>query len=317
MTTSGVYTFSVNRDDIIRGALLSIRKLDQLEAPTAEDTSDCSKWLNMMVKQWQGTADFAPGLKTWMRRRGHLFLSTTTGRYTLGPAATGWTESYASTTVTAAAASGQPVVTVASISGISASSKIGVQLASGALFWGVVLTAVGTTVTLTTNLTGSAASGAVVYAYSTAAQQPIVIESAILRDVYDQDYPLEIIQNTQDYDALPSKADATYIGDPSSVYYEFQLGNSYLFTDVGAAQDVTKHLVLTYLEAVQDFVSATDTPEYPQEWYLPLTLGLGKLIAPMYGAKWSVENEANYVVALAIAQRKEPEVVTMFFQSGE
>ncbi len=317
MTTSGTYSFSVNRDDIIRMALLTIRKLDEIEGPTPQDTRDCSMWLNMLVKQWQGTADFAPGLKTWMRRRASLFLSTATGKYTVGPSGTGWTESFVDTTTTAAAAASQAVVAVASVTGMAASDKFGVVLASGDIFWGVILSINSLNVTLTSNLTGAVASGAAVYTYTTTAQQPVKIESAVLRNSDNHDTPVFVYANTQDYDVLPAKADPSQTGDPSSIYYEFQLGNSFLYTDVGAALDVSKRLVLTYLEAAQDFNAATDTPEYPQEWYLPLALGLARLAAPMYGTAWSTTNQENYMSALAVAQRKEPEMNTMYFQSGE
>lgn len=317
MTTSGVYSFSVSRDDIIRDALLNIRKLDELEVPTAQETVDCSRKLNMLVKQWQGTADFSPGLKTWTRRRGHLFLNTTTGKYQVGPTATGWTEGFTKTSLTASAAASQPVVVVAAATGLTNGDNFGVELSSGALFWSKILSQSGTSITLATNLPSAAGANAVVYDYTTAAQQPIVIETATLRDSNNEDVPLTIIRDVQTYEALPSKADNTFIGDPTAIYYEFQLGNSFLFTDVGASQDVTKYICISYLESQQDFVNPTDTPEYPQEWYLALSWGLAKQIAPMYGATWSPTMQSAYIDALAIAQRKGPEVSMVYFQCGE
>jgi hypothetical protein len=120
----------------------------------------------------------------------------------------------------------------------------------------------------------------------------------------------------QDYDFLPNKTSTLNIGDPMAIYYEFQLGNSYLYTDVGACQDVTKHIVLTYLEPAQDMLAASDTFSYPQEWYLPLAWGLASEIAPMFNAAWTEKMEENFKRSLMIAQRKEPERVTMFFQPG-
>lgn len=317
MTTSGVYTFSVSRDDIIREALLNIRKLDELETPTATETTDCARKLNMICKQWQGRADFAPGLKTWTRRHGHLFLSNTTGQYTVGPGGTGWTNSYTHTTLAATAATGQPVIVVTAATGMVAGQYIGVELTSGALFWGVILSVVGTTVTMTSNLSGAAASGGAVFSYTTTAQQPVVIETAFLRDSDLTDTPIRIIRNVADYDMLPSKNDPNFVSDPTAIYYEFQLSNSTLFTDVAAAQDVSKHLCFTYLETIQDFVNPTDTPEYPQEWYLALSWELSMQIAPMYGAVWTPLMQANRDKALAIAQRKDPEIITMYFEPNE
>lgn len=317
MATSGVYTFSVSRDDIIREALLNIRKLDELETPTPQETQDCARKLNMLVKQWQSNTDFAPGLKTWTRRHGHLFLSSSTGKYSLGPGATGWTNEYVETTASAAAASGQAVLIVTSAAGIAAGSYLGVQLTSGALAWGTVLSVASTTVTLTSNLSGAVSANAVVYSYVTTAQQPVAIETAFLRNSFGSDSSLHIMRSIQEYDALPTKNDSSFVADPTAIYYEFQLGSGHLYTDVAAADDLTKHIGMSYLEAVQDFVNPADTPEYPQEWYLALSWGLAKQIAPMYGANWTQLMQSNHDVALGIAQQKEPETVVMYFQPGE
>ena len=51
MTTSGIYSFSVNRDQIIRIAMMNIGKLDEIETPSAQDITDCNLVLNMLVKQ--------------------------------------------------------------------------------------------------------------------------------------------------------------------------------------------------------------------------------------------------------------------------
>ncbi len=314
MTTSGVNTFSVNRDEIIRFAMLTIGKLEESEVPTAQEVSDCAAFLNMLVKQWQGKADFAPGLKTWTRRHGYLFLQSNTGKYIVGPGAIGWTLTPIITTTSAAALAGQPIVMVTNAAGIVSGDNFGVQTGNN-LNWYIVLSVVGTTVTLTTNLTGNVSSGAQVFDYTVTATQPLVIESVFLRDNTNSDVPVRLMTNIQ-YNLLPSKTDPTNIGDPLAIYYEFQLGNSYLYTDVAGAQDVTKYLCIDYLDTEEDFVSPTDTPAYPQEWYLPLSLGLSRLIAPVFHAEWTPLMEANYQSALKIAQEKEPEIVTMYFEPG-
>lgn len=317
MTTSGVYSFTVNRDQIITMAMKLIGKLDAIEVPSADEMSDCALMLNMMIKQWQGVADFAPGLKTWMRRHGHLFLSTTTGQYTVGPNGTGWTNSYVGTTLATNAAGSQPVITVVSATGVAALDKIGIQLASGNLFWGVVSMVVGTTVTLTGNLPSAALLGGVVFVYATTAQQPVYIETCFLRDINNNDIPIKIMRSIEEYDVLPSKTNITYISDPTAIYYEFQLVNGVLYTDIGAAQDVTKHLGMSYFEAAQDFVNPTDTPSYPQEWYLPLAWGLGEQICPMFNATWTPNMDTAKKAALAVAQNKEGQTSAMYFQCDD
>ena len=317
MTTSGTYVFSVSRDTIIRQAMLTIGKLDAEESPLAQDTTDCATVLNMMVKQWQAKADYAPGLKTWTRRRGYLFLNNGTGQYTVGPSGTGWTNAPLLTTTTASAVGGATVVAVPAGLTLAAGYYIGVALDSGALFWTTIVSYIGTAVTLTDALPSVASATAQVFAYQTVGTQPVVIETASLRDNTLNDVPLNIIRDVQTYDMLPQKANPQNMSDPTAIYYEFQLGDSNLFTDVGAAQDVTKYIVMTYLEAIQDFNNPLDTPEYPQEWFLPLCLGLGKLIAPIYNSVWTPLMQDNYTTALAIAQHKDPEIRSDYFQCGE
>ena len=51
MSTSGTYTFTVTRDDIIREAMLNIGKLDAYGSIDPQETTDCARKLNMMCKQ--------------------------------------------------------------------------------------------------------------------------------------------------------------------------------------------------------------------------------------------------------------------------
>ena len=316
MTTSGTFNFSVNRDQIIRMGLLSIEKLDEVEVPSPQETSDCSMMLNMLVKQFQGTADGSGGLKTWTRRTGFLFLSGTQGVFTIGPTAIGWTNSFVNPTTTTTCLAGGSSFDVTSTVGMTLNDNIGVMLDSQTIYWSTVKTIIGQTITIYGALPSQASSGNDVYDYTTAAQQPLMIETAVLRDSYGNDTPLDGM-TLQQYAALPSKASPTYISDPTKYYYEFQLGYSNFKTDVYGCQDMTKYIVVNYMETIQDLNNPADTPEYPQEWFLPLSLGLGKLMAPIYHATWTPLLEENYQNALKIAQNKDPEErITQFFQPG-
>jgi len=317
MTTSGSFSFTVNRDQIIRDAMLNIGKLDELENPTAQDITDCNLKLNMLVKQWMGRTDFAPGLKVWKRKWGYLFLSNSTNQYTVGPNGTGWTNTFVRPVTTATAVSGAGSIVVASATGIATNYHIGIQLDSGALQWTTVSGVVGTTVSLNATLTGQSSTGSQVYVYQTPAQQPLSIETAVLRDEFNEDQPLRIMRTVQDYANLSGKTDVETISDPTEIYYEFQLTNSNLYTDCGAANDVRKYIVMSYMEPVQDMVNATDNFEYPQEAFLALSWGLSKQIAPMYGMPWTPAMESNYLSATMIAGHKDAEVSTMYFQPGE
>lgn len=314
--TAGTNTFSVTRDLVIRQAMLNIGRLDPDESPSSQEISDISRVLNMVVKQWQGKADGGPGLKVFTRRHGHLFLQLTP-KYIVGPGATGWAEAFANTTTSASALAAQNQIVLASTSGVINGYVLGVLLVTGSFQWTTITGVSGSMITLAVNLTAAVASGAQVFAYATVANQPIVIETALLRDSFGNDVPLRIL-NVQDYDNLPSKANPTNISDPSAIYYEFQLTNSILKTDVYGASDLTKYIRLTYLEAIQDLNNPNDVPEYPQEYFLALCWELSKQIRPMFPqAVWTQDMEMTYREAVGIAKRKDPEISTLYFVPGD
>ena len=319
MTTSGVVTFSVSRDNIIEDALSDAGVLGVGESVADSDLQFCARRLNMLVKQWQGKQDFAPGLKMFARKRADLFLSYSTGQYSLGPGATGWASSFTQTSLTATAASGAGTLTVASITGISNTDNIAVVRDDGTLQWTTVSgSPSGSTITLAATLGGQASNGAVVYSYPTAnqARRPLEILTAVLRDSSNNDVPLTRL-TLEDYEALPTKAQTTSPTDPTGYYYEAQLTNGQLYTDAPAAQDTSKHIHIVYLGSPEDFVAATDTPDYPQEWYLALVTGLAINIAPAYEMPVTQDMKDNFARALAIAQRSVPEVSSMYFQCGD
>ena len=315
MATSGVFGFTVNRDQIVRMALVNIGKLDEIEGPTPQQTTDMVMWLNMLTKQWMGKTDFAPGLKVFTRRHGHLMLSSLTGQYILGNNVVGWTNNLVQTMTTLTVSSGTSVSVVSS-NGMLIGDNFGIDMDSGYVFWTKVANIAGNVITTTTPIPSIASSGASVYDYKTTAQAPLTIETATLRDSTGNDVPLKMM-NYEEYDILPSKVAQNYISDPSAIYYEQQLNNGILYTDVAGSADGSKHICLTWLEPTQDFVNPLDNPEYTQEWYLPLALGLSKLAAPMIDCPWTPLHESNYQTALSIAQQKDPQRTTLYFQCKE
>ena len=315
MTTSGTVTFSVSRDDICKQAMIECGALGVGETMSDDDLQLCAFRLNMMVKQYMGAIDLAPGLKVWSRKNGNLFLSSTTGTYSLGPGGNGWATSFTTTTLSASASIGASTISVASATNIANADNIGVNLSDGSIQWTTVNGApVGTTVTLTNTLTAAANSGSNVYNYATSlqARRPLQILTAVLRDSNANDTPL-LVFNLQDYEALPSKTNTQNTGDPISIFYQADLTNGTLKTDVAAAADTTKYIHTVYLSPIEDFNSATDTPDYPQEWYRPLVKSLAVEIAPAFSLPVTQDMKDAKAEALAIAGRSNPEVSSAFF----
>jgi len=313
MPSSGSVDFSVSRNDIITAALQEIGVYRVGQTLTADDVTLVALRLNMVVKQWQGTADFAPGLKEWSRKRGYIFLQTSQAAYSLGPSGDNATSSYTRTTISTAEAAAQTVLSVTSTTGMTAADYIGIVLDSGAIHWTTIVSmGAGPTVTITTQIPGAAAAGNYVYWYTTKMRQPLHIITASLRDENTKDSPLYIMKTLEEYESLPDK---TADSDPSSLYYEFQLTNGVMYLNAEPT-DVTKVIRITFLSAIEDFDAANDTPDYPQVWYLPLVLQTAKIIAPVYGIKWTPDQEENRKEAIAIAKNSFPEVTDLYFQPG-
>lgn len=325
--TSGTYNFSVNQSQIIRQSMLDIGALDGLEQPTAEEFRDCSFKLNMLVKQWMAKQDFAAGMKVWTRERGTLFMSYIKYVYNLGVTGDNWAAStsglaypaqYNAVLTSAGSALNATTITLPSVTGMNIGDFLGVMVGAD-LQWttiaGINLSTL--VVTIANPLTAAIGANSQVFSYTTKGQRPEVIIAATLRDIYYNDTPLKIM-NVEEYETLPTKAMPTFQSDPTAVLYEtkftVQNPNGRLYLDCGGAQDVTKVLHLTYLRPVQDMNNPGDSPDYPQRYYQPLVLELGRLIAPMFDCEWTKELEATRVDALAIAQEADPEVSSAYFE---
>lgn len=311
MASSGSVDFSVSRDDIIKLAYQQVGLLRIGETPSAEKLNTGANWLNLIVKQWQGTADFAPGLKVWSRKRAYLFLQKNTGSYALGPSGTHWTGSYSSTTISATEAAAQTVLSVTSSTGMSNADNIGIELDDGTLHWTTISSSGVGTVTVASGLASQASSGSRVFWYTTKARRPIRILTAVLRDSDGKDTPLDVM-NLEKYERI---SDKSADGEPCSIFYEAQLTDGVLYTDVQPS-DVTKVIRCVFLSNIEDFDSATDTPDYPQEYYLSLVMELSKYLAPIYGREFTQTMMDNRNNAVAIAKNLNPEEVDVYFEPG-
>src|SRR4030067_1313184 len=112
MASSGSSNFTINRDQIINLAGLGSGVLGIGRVASADTTDTASRLLNLIVKQWMGKSDFAPGLKVWTRKRAYLFPQTNQSSYTLRTGGDHATASYSQTTLSAAEAAAQTALSV-------------------------------------------------------------------------------------------------------------------------------------------------------------------------------------------------------------
>jgi hypothetical protein len=308
--------------------MLNIGKLGATDIVSPQDTLDCGRKLNLMVKQWMGKTDFAKGLKVWTRQHCDLFLSSTQYQYGIGPSGNNWAAGVAAipganfgmdqNITTTAAGSAVVNVGVGSTSNYTQGDFVVLApLTSGDSFSSTIasINAGAGTFTMASPLpTGvSFSSGGYIFNYTTKGQRPMEIQTAILRDTNLVDSPLNYM-TLQTYEALPTKTQPGNVSDPAAIYYEAQLTNGQLYIDVAGAQDTTKWLHIVGLRPIQDFNNPLDTPDYPAEWFDALCWGLAMRIAPMYNAPWTQDMQLLHDSALAIARESNPETTEIYFQ---
>lgn len=313
MATSGTTSYSVNELDVLKAALGKIGVVEIGRSLEAEDIEVSRRNLNLILKQWVSQADFAPGLKMWTRRRGWMFLQKNQIEYDLGPSGDECAaESYVSTTLTANAAQGAGTLTVASITGLASAQRIGVLLDSGSMQWTTINGAPsGSTVTLTATLTGSASSGATVYAYTSKILRPFEIVSAVMRDSDGNDTPMDPNLSVAEYEAIPSKSGT---GTPSGLYFEAKRTNAVAYLNC-APDDLTQVVRFVYLSYVEDSTATTDDVDFPAEWYRALVGQLAIDCALDYGMSVTPALMAYRDDGLAMARNAYPAKSTAYYQS--
>ncbi len=312
MASSGSVDFSVNRDEIIKGALRAARIIGKDQIPDSSHISTGAEALNMIVKQWQGRQDFAPGLKVWSRKTAYLFLQQGQSQYDLGPSGDHWTAAYESTTLSADKSSSATSLSLTDAIGAD-SDNVGIQLSDGSIGWMTISSGGGTTtLTLPANSLGAADSGAKVFTYTSKARRPLQLLTAVVRDTNGKDEPLTEM-SLQAYEAIYDKsADGT----PSIFLYEPFLTNGRISFDV-EPDDVTKVVRVVFLGALEDFDVLSDTPDYPQDWFRALKF---QLAMDLWG-EYKEGDPPSWLKlqrdeSLQIAQNANPETSDVFFEPG-
>lgn len=313
MSTSGTVTFSVTQEDIITDALQNLGVLAEGETANAYQYKIASRKLNMLVKQWQGSADGAPGLKMWSRTRAGLVLDPTKSVYSLGPTSVDrWASNLTRATIAANCSTGATAIPLASTKGMTNGDQFGVLLQSGAIYW-TTATFSGSTATIPgPGLPSPAIANGFVYDYTSLAIQPLEILTGTLVDSSNTSIPLGKM-TLQTCEALPTANDPNTASDPLAYYYERQLGNGMLYLNTFPA-DLSKYLHFVFLSPIQDFNEPTDNPDYSSNWYLALASGLTVILGPAMGRAVSQDLKEIAASAVATARNQDPEDSQLFFQ---
>lgn len=324
MATSGSWDFGQTATQLIQAAYEDVGVVPPGVAASAAEIALALSRLNTIVKQYQGTADGAPGLKVHTRQRISLMLAKGQQTYLIGPAATDArsTLQLGRTTISADEASGQTVLSITSNTDttsypgttitMTASDFIGIELNDGTIYWSTISGTPAATATVAVAITGAASAGNYVWWFTARAQKFPVIESAVLRDENFNDTPLAVYREARQYDqgVVAKQAD----GDPTALLVEPLRLNTRVTLN-SQPTDVTKQIVLTVFYPSEDYDAVGDDIAFPQEALEFLRLELMfKLGGPT--GMWTPILELARKEAKAIYLSVNPETSDLYFQPG-
>lgn len=276
MATSGSIDFSVSRDGIITEALEQMGMLSEGQSPSADQLTSMAITLNMMVKAWQ-----ADGLNLFALQKIYVYLEKNKNEYSLGATTTDHVSAeYNRTTTSSTSVATDTTISVNSITDMTPGDYIGIKLDDGTMQWTTINGAPsGSTVTLTAALTGDVSSDVTVYFYTSKANRPMKISNVLISDsVNNNDIPIWSVSR-QEYVDLPNK---TTDGVINQVWYDPQISLGVLRV-WPETDSVDKYLTIWVQRTLEDFDAAADEADFPQEWFLALSLNLAALSCTKYG----------------------------------
>ena len=289
MSISNSVDFLVSRDDIITEALELLGVLAEGEEPNAAQITSTNRTLNALIKHWQ-----AKQINLFAIQEQYLFPAKEQTEYGLSSSSDDHiTANYYGGTLSSAYVATATTVVTNEATGISVGDTVGIKTSDTEVFWTSAVAGTDpdtNTIELEAGLPEDVGVDTIVYAYRTKASRPLKILEAYIR-IGTTDTPVEIIAR-RDYNALSNKFSE---GRINQIYYDPQI-NTGVLKVWPQSDNENAILVLVCTKALSDLDAATDNPEIPQEWYLPLAYGLAQAVMPKYGIP---EEDARRINKLA------------------
>jgi len=305
MASSGSYDFSVTRDEIIGVAYQHIGAVAEGGTPTSAQVTEAARLLNMIVK-----LRAADGMPSWAIKRGYILPFTGSSSINTDSHVV---TTYGQTTVNGAVASGVTAIVATDGTVFATGDAIGVSQDDGTMLWTTV-TVSGNNLTLATATTDTVADGSYLYGYTAATdrvQKPMRIINANMMDLAGP-FSWEITQvSREDYYHLGNRAST---GVPNQFFYDYRPssdtaletnGTFYVYPRFQAGARIIE---FSYVRPFQDFDAASDTPDFPQAFFLPLSLELAALLGPKNGV--SIQERSALFKEAAMYREMALETVT-------
>lgn len=282
MTVGTASDFNLGRNEIITEALRELRVIgvNQTTA-TGNQISMCSTRLNLMMRAWQ-----ADGLHVWTQQTGVLFQTASQAQYSTDTDRMCNIDDLVITSLGAAEATGQTVLTVADTTDMTAADEIGILLDDGTMQWTTIVSVDSPTqVTITDALTDDAASGNNVYAFTTRLGKLVKIYDDIrVRNMTTgtsttyNETPVFLFSR-QEYNILSNK---TNTGLTSQVYFQ-PLRDKSTFYLWPVPNNAINLVLFTYERNLLDFDTSTNFADAPAEWTRTFVMCLAAEVGNLFG----------------------------------
>lgn len=291
MATSGSTNFSVNRDTLIKDALIDVGAITTEDTPSDAIVAHASRLLNMMLKAW-----VADGLHLWKIRPFTLLLENGIRSYSLGPTGDNASLSMNDTTVKVAGVATDTALDVVTTSGMVAADIICVELDDNTLHETTIQSVTDSdTVVLTDALPSGTAIGNRVYWYTTKIPRPLEIENLNIVDSSDISRPVSLLSRSDYY----NYTNKTLAGEVVQAYFDPTLTTSTLYV-YNVPNKVDKTIEMIGYFPIEDMDSAANDFDIPQEWLLAVKSNLAILLAPSYGTR---SEQINILRGIAVEEK--------------
>lgn len=277
MARSGSYNFALDRDTIVKRAMQLVNLININQTARGADHAYAVDIFQSMIKLWQ-----AEGIQLWNRKQATLFTAYQDRQYSVSNTGDHCANTYVNSTLSAAEASGQTVLSINSTTGMTAADFIGIQLDNNTRQWTTIVSVDSLSqITTSAAISGNAASGNTVVTYTKKINdRPLRILDMRTVDLDNNknSTTMELIGYDQYFNISAKNTD----GNPNNFYYDKLLdaGVVYIFP---RADNVNVLLEFTYHESIEDVDSPTDSMDFPTEWTLPLIYGLGCELCVAFG----------------------------------
>ncbi len=300
MAVSDTNTFNLTRNQIISMALERIGVKTLNRPLTNAEIEQGARFLNSMIKAWKNK-----GLNLWKSEQGFLFTQTAQKSYKLDGTTAFATQEYSASVIDVAAVSGATTFVVEDTDGFVIGYNLVIAQDDNTNHFTTIANIAGNTITMAAAFTADVSVDNYVYAFQTKIKRPEGIDGWGTFITPTQNIP-GVIYSNNSYFNIPTPETP---GIPNVLYYDKQL--SFGKINLWPVPNVNTYFVrFTFQKQFDDFLTANNTPDFPQEWLKALYLNLAYDMAGVYGKTPDENLKRDAMEALDDAEGYDREDVT-------